>query len=173
MHSSGGSRLRTSRSSTCSRRTSRPTWSTPRSAIARCSTTAGPGPTTIGVRFRFGSARHRRSPTANDLVPMPTGAIAARPINVPVSRLTLTDFRSYASATIEPGAGFVLLSGDNGAGKTNLLEAVSLLAPGRGLRGAALSDMARKNGAGAFAIAATIRDVDIGTGTVPGTPERR
>jgi DNA replication and repair protein RecF len=92
---------------------------------------------------------------------------------VPVSRLTLTEFRSYASAMIAPGAGFVLLSGDNGAGKTNLLEAVSLLAPGRGLRGAALSDMARKNGAGAFAIAAKLGEVDIGTGTVAGTPERR
>jgi Recombinational DNA repair ATPase (RecF pathway) len=56
---------------------------------------------------------------------------------VPVSRLTLSDFRSYASASIEPGRGFVLLTGDNGAGKTNLLEALSMLTPGRGLRGAA------------------------------------
>jgi DNA replication and repair protein RecF len=92
---------------------------------------------------------------------------------VPLSRLTLTDFRSYASATIEPGAAFVLLSGDNGAGKTNLLEAVSLLAPGRGLRGAALSDMARREGGGALAIAARLGEVEIGTGTVPGAPERR
>ena len=65
-----------------------------------------------------------------------------------VSRLALTDFRSYASALIEPGAGFVLLSGDNGAGKTNMLEAVSLLTPGRGLRGAALGEMARRDGTG-------------------------
>ena len=65
---------------------------------------------------------------------------------MPVSRLSLTDFRSYASALIEPGPGFVLLSGENGAGKTNLLEAVSLLSPGRGLRGAALSEMARIGG---------------------------
>jgi len=73
---------------------------------------------------------------------------------VPVSRLTLTDFRSYPAVTIAPGPSFVLLSGDNGAGKTNLLEAVSLLAPGRGLRGAALSEMARKDGGGGFAVAA-------------------
>ena len=53
---------------------------------------------------------------------------------MPVSRLALTDFRSYPAALIEPGPGFVLLSGENGAGKTNLLEAVSLLTPGRGLR---------------------------------------
>ena len=75
---------------------------------------------------------------------------------MPVSRLILTDFRSYASLLIEPGPGFVLLSGENGAGKTNLLEAVSLLTPGRGLRGAALSQMARQGGGGAFAVAAGI-----------------
>ncbi len=71
-----------------------------------------------------------------------------------VSRLSLTDFRSYASALIEPGPGFVLLFGENGAGKTNLLEAVSLLAPGRGLRGAPLAEMAREGGAGGFGVAA-------------------
>jgi DNA replication and repair protein RecF len=72
---------------------------------------------------------------------------------VPVSRLTLTDFRSYAAASLEPAAGFVLLFGENGAGKTNLLEAVSMLAPGRGLRGAALSEMARVSGSGAWSVA--------------------
>jgi DNA replication and repair protein RecF len=110
---------------------------------------------------------------------------------VPVSRLTLTDFRSYASATIEPGPGFVLLFGENGAGKTNLLEAVSMLAPGRGLRGASLSEMARKGGSGAWAVAAVLdpfvpsevegrvstsldtNGVDVGTGTLASAPERR
>jgi DNA replication and repair protein RecF len=92
---------------------------------------------------------------------------------VPVSRLTLTNFRSYASATLEPGPGFVLLFGENGAGKTNLLEAVSILTPGRGLRGAALSDMARQGGGGSWAVAAKLGEVDIGTGTLPGAPERR
>src|SRR4029079_5226177 len=90
-----------------------------------------------------------------------------------VSRLPLTDFRSYASATIEPGPGFVLLFGENGAGKTNLLEAVSMLTPGRGLRGAALSEMARQGGGGAWAVAAKLGDTDIGTGTQPDAPERR
>lgn len=75
---------------------------------------------------------------------------------MPVSRLALTDFRSYASALIAPGPGFVLLSGDNGAGKTNVLEAVSLLTPGRGLRGAALPEMARIDGGGGFSVAATL-----------------
>ena len=90
-----------------------------------------------------------------------------------VSRLTLTDFRSYAAATLDPGSGFVLLFGENGAGKTNLLEAVSMLAPGRGLRGASLSDMARKDGSGGWAVAAKLGACDIGTGTVATAPERR
>ncbi len=92
---------------------------------------------------------------------------------MPVSRLALTDFRSYASALIEPGPGFVLLFGENGAGKTNLLEAVSLLSPGRGLRGAALADMARIGGGGGFAAAAKLGEVDMGTGTQVNAPERR
>ena len=92
---------------------------------------------------------------------------------MPVSRLTLTDFRSYASAMIEPGPGFVLLAGENGAGKTNLLEAVSLLTPGRGLRGSALSEMARIDGAGGLSVAARLGDVEIGTGTQATAPERR
>lgn len=92
---------------------------------------------------------------------------------MPVSRLALTDFRSYASALIEPGPGFVLLSGDNGAGKTNVLEAVSLLAPGRGLRGAALPEMARIGGGGGFSIAASLGQTDLGTGTLAASPERR
>jgi DNA replication and repair protein RecF len=73
-----------------------------------------------------------------------------------VTRLTLTDFRSYATASLEPGSGFVLLFGENGAGKTNLLEAVSMLAPGRGLRGAPLSEMARKTGNGGWVVASNL-----------------
>jgi DNA replication and repair protein RecF len=92
---------------------------------------------------------------------------------VPISRLALTDFRSYASASLEPGPGFVLLFGENGAGKTNLLEAVSMLAPGRGLRGAALSEMARQGGSGGWAAAARLGATEIGTGTLATAPERR
>jgi DNA replication and repair protein RecF len=91
-----------------------------------------------------------------------------------LTRLTLTDFRNHAAALIEPGPGFVLLSGDNGAGKTNILEAVSLLTPGRGLRGASLGEMARSSGQGGFSIAAKLSgDVDLGTGTLATAPERR
>ena len=91
-----------------------------------------------------------------------------------LARLILTDFRNHADLTIAPGPGFVVLTGENGAGKTNVLEAVSLLAPGRGLRRAALGDMARQTGPGGFGVAADLTgDVAIATGTQAAAPERR
>lgn len=90
-----------------------------------------------------------------------------------IARLALTDFRNHADALIATDQAMVVLTGENGAGKTNILEAVSLLAPGRGLRGAALADMARQGGPGGFAISAQIGDARIGTGTEAATPERR
>jgi len=92
-----------------------------------------------------------------------------------VSALMLTDFRNYASARLALKASPVVLVGDNGSGKTNLLEAVSLLGPGQGLRGRCYGELARKDGEGGFAIAATVMTphgaVDIGTGFLPGTRE--
>jgi len=61
-----------------------------------------------------------------------------------LSRLTLTDFRSYARADLVLDGRPVFLVGPNGAGKTNLLEAVSLFTPGRGLRGASLAEVGRR-----------------------------
>lgn len=87
-----------------------------------------------------------------------------------LSRLTLTDFRNYASLSLELRPGAVVLTGDNGAGKTNLLEAISLLSPGRGMRRAPYGDIAREGGDGAFAVSAVVEgaggDISIGTGTV-------
>jgi len=92
-------------------------------------------------------------------------------------RLVLTDFRNHADALIEAGPGFVVLTGENGAGKTNVLEAVSLLSPGKGLRRAALREMARQDGPGGFGVAARLAaaagPIDIATGTEPAAPERR
>jgi len=91
-----------------------------------------------------------------------------------VRRLSLTDFRNHRDAVLEPESGFVLLSGPNGAGKTNVLEAVSLLTPGRGLRQIPISEMARSDGPGAFAVAARLDEqTEIGTGTTPAAPDRR
>lgn len=59
-----------------------------------------------------------------------------------LSRLSIQNFRSHERVKIEGiGRGTVILTGSNGAGKTNLLESVSMLAPGRGLRHARLQDI--------------------------------
>lgn len=60
-----------------------------------------------------------------------------------INRVSLSDFRCYASLRLNPVNGIVVLTGANGAGKTNLLEALSLLSPGRGLRGTRLAEISR------------------------------
>lgn len=91
-----------------------------------------------------------------------------------IARLSLTDFRNHRDVALAASEGFVLLSGPNGSGKTNILEAVSLLTPGRGLRQVPISEMACSHGQGGFAAAARlVGDTDIGTGTSPAAPDRR
>jgi len=88
-----------------------------------------------------------------------------------IERLALTNFRSYAALTIEVPPTPVVLTGQNGAGKTNILEAISLLTAGQGLRRAPLPEMARAQGDGSWAVAARVDalggPVDIGTGLLP------
>lgn len=89
-----------------------------------------------------------------------------------IHRLTLANFRSYHAAQIELAkTGPVVLTGSNGAGKTNLIEAISLLAPGRGLRRATLEELAFSEGDGAWAVAAEIEGMlglaTLGTGIDP------
>ena len=92
-----------------------------------------------------------------------------------VRTLKLTDFRNYTRAEIKLDARPVVLIGDNGSGKTNLLEAVSLLGAGNGLRSRPYAELCRKDGAGGFAVAARIvsraDEIEIGTGIPVGTPE--
>lgn len=93
-----------------------------------------------------------------------------------LNKISLTSFRNYAALRLDvKDARLVVLAGENGAGKTNILEAVSLLAPGKGLRGADLGDMAHRDGQGgqnrmaSWAVAAELQNatgdaVRIGTG---------
>ena len=107
------------------------------------------------------------------------GAIA----KLAVTRLQLTNFRSYASGELVTAGAPVVLAGPNGAGKTNILDAISLLSPGRGLRGARLSDHVRKGpisqSDALWAVAATVTrsgtSYEIGTGLTlgPNGGERR
>lgn len=139
------------------------------------------------VRPRPVTVHHPPSPShVSPLCPVPTTAL---------TRLTLTGFRNYTRARLEVPPQTVVLTGANGTGKTNLLEAISFLAPGRGLRGARLAEVARQRGratdtdavgtdavgtdagadvglgAGDWAVAATLMtpdgDVEIGTGRDP------
>lgn len=65
-------------------------------------------------------------------------------------KLTLSLFRNHEATRLDVAAGgsaapLVAITGANGAGKTNILEAISLLTPGRGLRGADSRDVLRKS----------------------------
>ncbi len=88
-----------------------------------------------------------------------------------ISRLRLTAFRNYASAALDLDARHVVLTGPNGSGKTNLLEAISVLSPGRGLRGASFDTLQAQGSDLPWAVAATIETddgpADIGTGALP------
>ena len=87
-----------------------------------------------------------------------------------VERLALTGFRNYASLNLELAATPLVLTGPNGSGKTNVLEAVSLLAPGQGLRQAPFSDLGRAGGEGGWSVSARVHTafgpVTIGTGQI-------
>jgi DNA replication and repair protein RecF len=103
-----------------------------------------------------------------------------------VTRLRLTNFRSYPTGELCVSAAPVVLAGPNGAGKTNVLDAISLLSPGRGLRGAKLAEHTRKGpsliGGGAsedtlWAVAATVArggtEYEIGTGLIQASASRQ
>lgn len=98
-----------------------------------------------------------------------------------ITALTLTDFRSYAAARLEPGGAITVLHGANGAGKTNVLEGLSLFTPGRGLRGATAPEMGRREpgerSGRAWAVAAVLTtdgdEVKLGTGVQSAGGARR
>lgn len=91
-----------------------------------------------------------------------------------LTRLSLTDFRNYASLSLHLDGRHVCLFGANGAGKTNLLEAVSQLGPGRGLRSATLPEMMRKDAPGSWTVAATLdNDQKIGVALETGSGAKR
>jgi DNA replication and repair protein RecF len=104
--------------------------------------------------------------------PDPRGAGSSAPKRVWLERLQLTDFRNYPSLQLSVGPSPVVLTGANGSGKTNLLEAVSLLTSGQGLRRAPYPELARI-GATRWAVAARLitphGPLSIGTGLAEGS----
>jgi len=105
----------------------------------------------------------------------PDAAPGAAPALLAVRQLRLTDFRNYRQLRLDCGAEPVVLVGPNGSGKTNLIEALSFLAPGRGLRRARLDEVARRPDATSWAVAATLDTPEgrlaIGTGLEPARGE--
>ena len=105
----------------------------------------------------------------------------AEPSRLAVTRLQLTNFRSYGFGEISVSGAPVVLAGPNGAGKTNVLDAISLLSPGRGLRGAKLNEHTRKGPTSSeetlWAVAATVArggtDYEIGTGLTQASASRQ
>lgn len=102
-------------------------------------------------------------------------------VRTALTRLTLTDFRSYEHAELPLDGRPVVLVGPNGAGKTNLLEAISVLNPGRGLRGAAFSELGRRlpeeHGGRPWGVAARLNsgedEVRLSTGADPRDQAKR
>ena len=95
-----------------------------------------------------------------------------------LDRILLSRFRNHRETAVDGTAQFNLLVGENGAGKTNVLEAISLLAPGRGLRRAQLTDMPGQGLDGGFAVSAALttpgsEPVRLGTGVLPERSGRR
>ncbi len=120
-------------------------------------------------------------PSGSDLTALPeTKSCVAAVSRLAVTRLRLTNFRSYASGEIAVSGAPVVLAGPNGAGKTNVLDAISLLSPGRGLRGAKLAEHTRKGPVGddtLWAVAATVArgetEHEIGTGLTSASAARQ
>lgn len=99
---------------------------------------------------------------------------ARRPDRVSVTRLQLSHFRNYERLSLQLDTRHVVLTGENGAGKTNLIEAVSFLSPGRGLRRASYGDVTRTGAEDGFGIHVTLLgplgEVEIGTGLAGNAP---
>ena len=91
--------------------------------------------------------------------------------------LTLQNFRSYSEANLQGlASGFIVLTGANGAGKTNILEAVSLLSPGKGLRNADIDEIQKTGTALPWVVSAKAEteygEIALGTGRDPDRKRR-
>lgn len=84
-------------------------------------------------------------------------------ITIMIKSISLIDFRNHTACRINTfGRHNIIITGSNGAGKTAILEAISMLSGDRGMRGASMSDIARFDGNGGFGIFATTNtDTDL------------
>src|SRR5450432_2149786 len=161
-----------------------PTRSRARKCASCCRTRAHPPLSKMRrTRARFTSSCH----SGFDLTfALNMRAGTAERSRLAVTRLQLTNFRSYGAGALNVSGTSVVLAGPNGAGKTNVLDAISLLSPGRGLRGAKLAEHARKGPSlvggstseeTLWAVAATVArggtEYEIGTGLTQASASRQ
>lgn len=96
-------------------------------------------------------------------------------MSLSLSSLSLTNFRNYGEMRITLAPAPVVLTGMNGSGKTNILEAISLLVPGRGFHRASSTEWQNHHEAAPWAVAAHMMtpegEVRIGTGRDPAAPD--
>lgn len=100
---------------------------------------------------------------------------SASPAPLTVGRVTLTNFRNYRDVSLSFASSPIILTGANGSGKTNFLEAISLLVPGRGLKRSATTDFQNRLYGHPWAVAAELQTaygpLHIGTGRDPVEPD--
>nr|WP_252733812.1 DNA replication/repair protein RecF [Paracoccus marinaquae] len=84
--------------------------------------------------------------------------------------MSLAQFRSWPRLDLDLDRRPLAIFGPNGSGKTNILEGVSMLAPGRGLRGVPVPDQARQGKGAGWRIRARIGDHPVETAALPGQP---
>src|SRR5260221_12818869 len=92
----------------------------------------------VGMKFQFALKKLADKP------------VALHFLRVHLAHLRLRDFRNYARLDVDFAPGFHLLLGDNAQGKTNVLEAIYLIATLRSFRGVGSAQMIRHGHAGYF-----------------------
>ncbi len=99
--------------------------------------------------------------------------------NLKISNLSINNFRNYKDIKLSINDSPVIIFGENGSGKTNLLEAISFLAPGRGIRSINYNDVTHDDNDLGWAVNANICDIKknlkfvIGTGVLPKTKKNK
>ena len=105
-------------------------------------------------------------------VEIPSSSVILRAMPQSVHRLGLFSYRNHAAFSLDSEGRPVVLCGPNGSGKTNILEALSLLSPGRGFRRAKLSDMLRWGEEKPWMVSAVLNETALSTGYLAGSAQR-
>ncbi len=97
---------------------------------------------------------------AEDCKSLDAGSIPTQAsILIMIEKLTLNNFRNHEFGKIQTnGVKNIIITGPNGSGKTAIIEAVSMLGGDKGMRGVAMTDIAKFDGSGGFSVFASLND---------------